>query len=124
MFKPNPFSGRKHLDQIPQLGIHIRKGRHGLGHLGADEFAETLAQAMDRDLERALAPAELGSDIRLGRRRANQSGLQPLELLGFACRCVFLRQQPQRAVHDGQRPLAIEPRLGKDRCRRGEFPAR
>ena len=34
-------AGREYFDQVAQLGVGVPRVWHGVGHLGADEFAET-----------------------------------------------------------------------------------
>ena len=59
----------QHCEEVAQLIVHVGGIADGLGDLRFYGFAETLAQAVDRDLHRAFARAELPGGVGLGKER-------------------------------------------------------
>ena len=88
----------------------------GLGDLGAEEFAEAFAEAVDGDFEGAFGDAEAAGAFSLGGGRviAGEPGFKGFEVVGFVFGFEFLFEREQGAAHDFKGPFAIEVAVGRD----------
>lgn len=88
----------------------------GLGDLGAEEFAEAFAEAVDGDFEGAFGDAEAAGGFSLGGGRviAGEPGFEGFEVVGFVFGFEFLFEREEGAAHDFKGPFAIEVAVGRD----------